>query len=693
MRRLKLIASLHFATGECRLSQANATGLRFPDIVVDGPCSNRYTYLSRSFPFLRHGMRNHGVEETQGKTLSVFEMPKRGYRQKTIASQDAKDISMLIQSMRQFVREKNAYDALRVFGENGKRLKKVATTDPLLVADAYDFALQAYALEGNANKAERLVSRMWKDGIPVGRVARNSVVMALCAADRRLDALKYLKSVSAQRSDIVGYNILLKACVEERDYLIGIKTWEALRGKIAKSRNEKFRFDARTMTSVLRLHGHRSNATELEGEWDRWVQCQEYKTSSDSDKMAVAASYVAALCDCNAFDGAVAACQSMLKDISGHLPVELVIPGDNSTHDPNKHQLEVRSKGKKHGSVVQNARVACNTVLHATVMKNMDYVMDKVLNMMTSMGLTPDTVTYNALLRRSLRRQEGSVAIQEGLAEMQRTGLKPDKTSLEILIQSLAMEGEIERAERAVDVIIHDYNCDPEHAWASLMTSCGLYGDVSAVGHVFQKAQLSLAKFSQDKNSYVAVIVSSLQALYSSVDKDYWRRILRRGYTLSGDQDQHEIVREEGIALFSEICNKTKELGISETEHVQVCSLQVLGALGQKDKVEHMIEKFGIDLYSSKHDSTKTKWSTYVDILNDVHSTGRNVPKSKQPENIFSNTNHYSMVLQTLGRMGHLKGAFAVVKLIMVSNCITAPTNAFSIIIYLIYAKIQKEII
>ncbi len=76
------------------------------------------------------------------------------------------------------------------------------------MADACDFALRAYANLGLPDLATRLVSTMWQRGIPVGRVANSSVVKALCEAGRLEEALRYLKSVSAQRSDIVGYNVL-----------------------------------------------------------------------------------------------------------------------------------------------------------------------------------------------------------------------------------------------------------------------------------------------------------------------------------------------------------------------------------------------------------------------------------------------------------------------------------------------------
>lgn len=272
-----------------------------------------------------------------------------------------------------------------------------------------------------------------------------------------------------------------------------------------------------------------------------------------ADRTSVVASYVGGLCAGGEFEGAVEACEGVLDELvaAGYLPVavEVVddIGGGNDVEDDVEDDVvEVdhrttstdrrrrRNKKKKHGSPIVNVRVACNTVLHASVATSNDGIMDRVVHAMASRGMTPDTVTYNALLRRSLRRREGSLAIKEGIAEMQRMGLVPDQTSIEILIQSYALQGEIEDAERAVGVIIDEYGVEVGRAWGTLMAACGMAGDVENVAHVFSKAvEYVDGRRGADGDGdgdgdgvYGELAGLCLKALHDALGKECWRRAL-----------------------------------------------------------------------------------------------------------------------------------------------------------------------
>lgn len=511
------------------------------------------------------------------------------------------------------------------------------------MADACDFALRAYANLGLPDLATRLVSTMWQRGIPVGRVANSSVVKALCEAGRLEEALRYLKSVSAQRSDIVGYNVLFTAlrhriqdegaggnawvvhgdkggkraaALASNDVVdLGARAWAVLEKKMDK--NSKLRPDAITWSAVVRVmgvgggvgggvgpHGRR-RADHADGPgdgenpyYDRWLKVAD--TFTLADRTSVAASYVGGLCAAGEFETALETSAGVLADISeaGHLPVDVVdgsvIERDSGkgTHKEGNETAECGSGKRKHASPISNARVACNTVLHASVATSNDDIMDRVIRTMTSRGLTPDTVTYNALLRRSLRRREGSLAIKDGLAEMQRMGLTPDQTSVEILIQSHALQGQIEDAERAVEVIIHEYGVERGRAWGTLMAACGMAGDVENVAHVFSRAVEYCDRHRDELElelvaTYEDLVVACLNALHDALGKEYWRRVLHAPAAVaqslssgvnSGKEALFEYLEEVASGLLKDVDNLIARENIPHApDHHRLLCLAALG--------------------------------------------------------------------------------------------------------------------
>lgn len=89
-----------------------------------------------------------------------------------------------------------------------------AAWHPLDRAALYDCALQASAQRADADRTRYLVSKMWKQGLPVGIVATTSVLRALCASGRQAAALEHLRQIPSKRQRTPMFTLLLRSCNE-----------------------------------------------------------------------------------------------------------------------------------------------------------------------------------------------------------------------------------------------------------------------------------------------------------------------------------------------------------------------------------------------------------------------------------------------------------------------------------------------
>lgn len=557
---------------------------------------------------------------------------------------DSTKLSSLIASMRRMVKKEEPKQAIQLFDRSFDWLRDVATQDPVLVADAYDFALQAYAAQGDVVKAENLVSRMWKEGIPVGRVARSSVVKAYCAANRRNDALRYLKSVSAQRADVISFNILLGACADAKDYEIGQKCWETLMSKMEKSKNPRFKPDAITCAYALRLHAFNSKA--LQDIWNEWTK--HWDKFNEADRASIGASYVAALCESGSFTKALDMCKKLIQDIDQYLPIQLEITDEA----PMEHHLQKRSKSSdKHASVIQNVRVACNTVLHAAVTRAEDPVMDELLHIMTSKGLTPDTVTYNALLRRSIRRQEGTTAVKEGIEEMQRIGLHPDTTSIQILIQCHVLEGQIEEAIRFAKFLMETYGSSPIDAWSSVIRACGTAGDIHGLARVYNEA-LRLVTHNKGSselstNMRLYLMQRGLEALYETLQKNFWRRVIHLDRNVDEDYDYSHSL---GNDLFEEFSKDLDHYGeIQQGEDLITRMIVTLVALNRlEDALALIATNWSLGV------SPTMTGQSFIEVLQSPYPARKQIQRERGHQSSPFNPSNLSLLLQAFSRAGRL---------------------------------------
>jgi hypothetical protein len=125
----------------------------------------------------------------------------------------------------------------------------------------------------------------------------------------------------------------------------------------------------------------------------------------------VAAAYAGALAAAGHVSLAMAQCESIM-DMLGHLlPQELHLAAfelnTRTTANNTSGGNNTGSGGRQTAAPLDNLRSACNAVLHAAVSSHQWSYLRKMVALMTSRGLPPDVITYNALLKAAVKRGEG----------------------------------------------------------------------------------------------------------------------------------------------------------------------------------------------------------------------------------------------------------------------------------------------
>ena len=298
-------------------------------------------------------------------------------------------------------------------------LKAASKNNPVTAAAAYDCALKACAAGAEARQAQRIVSTMWKRGVPVGRVAQGSLIKALCADGKRGAALRHLKSIPASRVTTVHCNTVLSACAAAHDIEIGLKIWDFMQRRAVQ-------LDDVSWCEVLRVVGSQGDVDKIK---EIWAQSRDaikdtvYDSTVAERDSVVGAAYAAALATAGDFNAAIDACQELMAALGHLLPQDLYIAVGDEEDGESLSSLDEeiiiataaaaaaaatkQHHGRRGGSPLDHLRFACNSVLHAAVTAHEWGLMKKLVAVMTQRGLPPDVVTYNALLKAALKRGEG----------------------------------------------------------------------------------------------------------------------------------------------------------------------------------------------------------------------------------------------------------------------------------------------
>lgn len=335
------------------------------------------------------------------------------------------------------------YDqVLSLFSQGDDRILKPASkSDPRSAAMTYDCALKACAAAAEARQARRILSTMWKRGVPVGRVAQGSVLKALCAAGQRHAAFQHIKGIPAARVTTMHCNTLLSACAPAHDTTIGLKVWEFMKKRGVELDNVSY-------CEALRVFGTAGDVERLVSLWEAEIfpalnslEASDNLGSSprgmnsatsiaaeeesldrevllerkNESKTMVAAAYAGALAAAGHVPLAMAQCKLIMDMLSHLLPQELRLAIELETERTDDHQMASKNKtksstasgGRQTAAPLDNLRSACNAVLHAAVSSHQWQYLREMVALMTSRGLPPDVITYNALLKAAVKRGEG----------------------------------------------------------------------------------------------------------------------------------------------------------------------------------------------------------------------------------------------------------------------------------------------
>jgi pentatricopeptide repeat protein len=332
-------------------------------------------------------------------------------------------------------------------------IKPASKSDPRSAAMTYDCALKACAAAAEARQAQRILSTMWKRGVPVGRVAQGSVIKALCAAGQRQTAFQHIKGIPAARVTTMHCNTLLSACAAAHDTTLGLKVWEFMKKRGVDMDNVSY-------CEALRVFGTAGDVERLVSLWKdqvlpalsslkddknlgnstRVVNSKPLIASKEESldeevliqrknesKTMVAAAYAGALAAAGDVPLAMAQCASIMDMLCHLLPQELHLAIELETERTDDHQMannnnnnkkkmksNTASGGRQTAAPLDNLRSACNAVLHAAVSSHQWKYLREMVALMTSRGLPPDVITYNALLKAAVKRGEGPRPIHVG---------------------------------------------------------------------------------------------------------------------------------------------------------------------------------------------------------------------------------------------------------------------------------------
>ena len=288
-------------------------------------------------------------------------------------------------------------------------IKPASRTDPRTAAMTYDCALKACAAAAEARQAQRILSTMWKRGVPVGRVAQGSVLKALCAAGHRPAAFQHLKGIPAARVTTMHCNTVLSACAAAHDVAIGLKVWDFMKRRAVQ-------LDDVSYCEVLRVFGAAGNFQNIISLWEDEINpALSTNNSAIESRVMIASAYAGALAASGQLSLAMAQCENIMDSLSHVLPQELHLAIELEAERNDDHNVDKNlnsnssggSGGRQTAAPLDHLRSACNAVLHAAVASHQWTYLRKMVALMTSRGLPPDVITYNALLKAAVKRGEG----------------------------------------------------------------------------------------------------------------------------------------------------------------------------------------------------------------------------------------------------------------------------------------------
>jgi hypothetical protein len=240
---------------------------------------------------------------------------------------------------------------------------------------------------------------------------------------------------------------------------------------------------------------------------------------------------------------------------------------------------------------------------------------------------------------------------------MERLGLSPDRISIEILIQSLAIEGAIDEAENAVRLMIDRYETPPGSAWSVLLAACGGYGDMHGLDQAFSKAeQQMLGRECRSK-----VILSCLRALYSTSNKEYWQEILHLDKSKRLEEVYISASEEAGKALLTRLHTAMLEMELENQQEFKCVLLQNMICFGhEQDAQNFIVQECGIAPVTCPNKGSGYS-KKYAEIMNMPSTSKREIMALKETYAFPLDQNQCSGILQAFGRKGNVSMCLAMI--------------------------------
>ena len=434
-----------------------------------------------------------------------------------------KDVNDIMNKIDEAVCSHRFEDLMILINKAEQLLKPVAKERPKVAANVYDSMIKACAASakpsvqehapGNfisnnsAHKAFHLVGSMWRQGIPVGRVAQGSLIKCLCDAGYARKAFKHLKSIPKSRLHPSFFNIILDACIHSGELDIGKEAAQRCLRYNAKP-------DALTWSLILKLHGMLGDRDGVEFAWASLLDTCPWTTNGDGNafqkdfdesdsesfkryshtisyhdkevgKYMVNEAYVQSLVASGDLETAYSACNAILDMAAGqYLPLPLEISNSAfQIRSSNEDDIDLM----RLDAVIKHIRNACNIILHASECQHNWNTMKNLVGSMATHGLPPDTHSYNYLLWASYRRGEGIRILKEGLEEMKALGLVPNADSYELMMEASLKYNAPSMAKEYLHECMKNTTRGQGWAWGSILKAHGKVGDLPGLLNSFNE--------------------------------------------------------------------------------------------------------------------------------------------------------------------------------------------------------------
>ncbi|EFN53008.1 hypothetical protein CHLNCDRAFT_54108 [Chlorella variabilis] len=323
------------------------------------------------------------------------------------------------------------------------------------------------------------------------------MLRALCSVGRHADALTYLAGVPTKRQRTHMYTLLMRACNEAG--ALGVA--RECHDMFLRRRHTP---DARLAAEVVMLLGRSGEVAAAEAAWRHALGA----ARGEEEHACLHAARAAALARAGQLPAAVAALEAILDRFADLLPVDASFSldsGDSGGGDGDGDQQRWREQAA-HPPPVRYMQHARNAVLAAAQAAGDAAAVRRVTGLATLRGLPPDLATYHSLLRAAIAHGDGLAAVQEGVEELRRLGMRPTRETYSILLRACAVEGDPQAAQAVFDGMPARGVSQTRVHHNALLHIYSHAGDLQGVDGAYRR--MRAAGFAPDASTFQALLSS-----------------------------------------------------------------------------------------------------------------------------------------------------------------------------------------